>query len=204
MSRIITLPVATGVVALAASCLNAPTAHSAPIQAARPAAVTTVASGLFSPLSLEVTPNGTRYFAQSFAGTLHRQVPGKPPRTIYANKYGAEVGAVSVRDGRVRFAITGQRGSTTLMGLGREGTPFVVANLSRFEKRQNPDAKVTYGFRGLPSECAAQLPDGQPASYAGIVESHPYASAQNARGTTYVADAAGNSILSVGPRGAVR
>lgn len=204
MSRMITLPVASGVIALAATCLTALPAQSAEAPSSRPVTVTTVASGLFSPLSLEVTKNGTRYFSQSFAGTLHRQVPGKAPKTIYANKYGAEVGAVSVRDGRVRFAITGQKGNTALMGLGRRGNPYAIANLSRYEKRHNPDAKVVYGFRGLPAECAAQLPDEQPASYPGIVESHPYATAQSSNGTTYVADAAGNSILSVGPQGAVR
>lgn len=204
MSRMITLPVASGVIALAASCLATTAANSTPASAERPVAVSTVASGLFSPLSLDVANDGTRYFSQNFAGTLHRQKPGKAPRTIFTSRNGAEVGAVSERDGKVRFAVTTRTGGSFLKGIGHRGRAFTIADLGRFEQSRNPDRATSYGFRGLSAECAAQLPAGRPASYTGIVESHPYASAQAGNGTTYVADAAGNSILAVGRRGAVR
>jgi sugar lactone lactonase YvrE len=60
----------------------------------------------------------------------------------------------------------------------------------------------------LPETCFITVPakfpaEGQPPTYTGIVESHPYASTQAADGTTYVADAAGNAVLAV-KAGAVR
>jgi hypothetical protein len=193
MNRKTTVPAALGVLALAGTCLAAGPAQSAP---AAPAAPRTVTSGLLSPLSLAVASDGTRYFSQNFAGILHRQVPGKKPTIVYRSKGGAEVGGVSERNGTIRFAVTKSDGKTYLATLGTKGRARVVANLSAFEKRVNPDRGVTYGFRGLDSSCAAQFPAEQPATYRGIVESHPYATAQVA-GTTYVADAAGNSILAV-------
>ncbi|MBO9524329.1 MAG: ScyD/ScyE family protein [Nocardioidaceae bacterium] len=204
MSRI-TLTTAAATLALAGSCLATGPAGAADATSpgdANRTAVRTLASGLMSPLSLAVADNGTRYVAQNFAGLLQKQIPGKPAKTIYAKPNGWEVGAVSVRDGKVRFAIT--KGTTALLlGIDR-GRRHVVADLARYEATRNPDRGVEYGFRNLGAECAAQLPGGMPASYQGIVESHPYATAQGANGVTYVADAAGNDILSVGPNGKVR
>ena len=69
----------------------------------------------------------------------------------------------------------------------------------------NPDKNVRYGFRGISDSCAAQLPaELGPATYTGIVDSHPYAVAVERDGTSFVADAAGNDIVAVDPRGSIR
>jgi hypothetical protein len=191
--------------------------------------------GLFVPLSADVARDGTVYVSQNFAGVLTRKRPGHKPRTIFrASVQGTEVGAVSERDGVVYFATTAPmeeppaRPSSKLTGggwlhrvtpraaaadddnwlyrIGRNGKVRKVANLSRHERRHNPDAGVTYGDRGISEACAAQWPTGPevpPAVYTGIVESHPYATYQ-AKRKTYVADAAANAILAVNRRGRVR
>ncbi|UMG93322.1 ScyD/ScyE family protein [Nocardioides sp. TF02-7] len=79
-----------------------------------------------------------------------------------------------------------------------------VANLGAHEKSRNPDRNVQYGAPGLSEECLAEWPaEGPPPSSGGIVESHPYGTAVVGK-KVYVADAAGNTILSVGPNGKVR
>ncbi|RNL63681.1 ScyD/ScyE family protein [Nocardioides marmoriginsengisoli] len=202
MSRTTTLPAALGVIALAGACLTAAGPVSA--SAARAEAPVTTAAGLFSPLSVAVAPNGTRYFSENFAGVLKRQKPGTKPRVVYRAKPGVEVGAVSERRGKVRFALSKDQKLAQLMELGRNGKARKVADLGAYETKRNPDRGITYGFRGIDAECAAQFPEGPPASYRGIVESHPYATAQAAGGTTYVADAAANAVLAVGKSGRIR
>jgi len=161
-----------------------------------------VASGLFSPLSLDVTPKGTVWASQNFSGQLMRIRPGGEPRVVYANTKGAEVGAVSVHRRVVSFALTTGSGKTVLMQRSKRGKISRVANLSRYEARQNPDADVEYALADADEECVEQLP-AQFQPYPGIVESHPYATARMGN-TRYVADAAGNTILGVGRDGAIR
>jgi hypothetical protein len=151
------------------------------------------AGGLLSPLSLYVTGNRTRYVSENFKGTLLRQRPGHKPTAIFQSKGGAEVGAVSVRNGVVTFGVTGN-GTSSLKRIDRRGRVHTVANLHRYEKRHNPDGKITYGFQGLSASCLASLPQGVPGPYKGIVDSHPYATISTHAGT-YIADAATNTIL---------
>lgn len=188
-------------IALAGGTLAGGTA-SAEAPAKKPK-VSTLAKGLVSPLSLAVAENGTVYYAENFKGTLLSKKPGKKPRVVYQDQQGAEVGAVSERVGNLRFALTtspaeeGGEPGAFLMGVGGSGKPVRLADLYRYEKTKNPDAKVTYGFRSLPDGC--EVPDDF-AGYPGIVESHPYATAQT-RSATYVADAAGNTILKYSRKG---
>lgn len=182
---------------------------------ARPSAPdrTQLADGLLSPLSLAVSKDGaTRYFSQNFAGVLMKQTKGSEPEPAYVREDGSEVGAVSLRYGSVRFAITGDDSVDTkpslraaveggpfakLMGLKADGTPYGIVNLAAYEEDHNPDGDQTYGFtQPLPEGCT--LPeDAPPPSYDGIVESHPYATAQDSNGNTFVADAAANAIIKV-------
>lgn len=154
--------------------------------------------GLMSPLSLDVTPRGTVWFSQNFPGQLMRARPGKPARVMYQSSKGAEVGAVSVQDGVATFATTAPTGRTVLRRRTTKGRIIAVADLSRYERRQNPDGEMSYGITGLSEECASEWPEKQmgPVTYEGIVESHPYATLGQGR-TTYVADAAANAILRV-------
>lgn len=157
-----------------------------------------VAQGLVSPLSLAVAEDGTVYYSQNFAGSLHAQRPGRKARTIFTAKTpGDEVGAVSERAGVVTFATTSGTGQTAVLQRSAKGKVRTLADLDAFERKRNPDRGVSYGIRGLAPDCAAQFPaEGLPASYGGIVESHPYATATTRR-AVYVADAAANAVLRV-------
>ncbi|WP_162599949.1 ScyD/ScyE family protein [Nocardioides solisilvae] len=187
---------------LAAGLTVAPAQADDGDRAAAPKA-TTLAKGLLSPLSLAVSEDGTVYAAQNFAGMLMKIASGGKSVPVYqAKKKGTEVGAVSEHRGSLRFATTKGR-KALLWGVGGSGKAVKLADLGAFEKKKNPDADVAYGFQGLDPACAAQIPEEIPAAYTGIVESHPYATAMR-RGTTYVADAAGNDIVEVTPKGKVK
>lgn len=160
-----------------------------------------IAGRLLSPLSLDVTPKGAVWFSQNFAGSLMRARPGKPARVVHQAPRGTEVGAVSFRRGTTTFATTTGKGRTALWTRSRKGKVKRVANLFFHESQHNPDSIHTYGFTDLDPECEKQLPRFM-RPYEGIVESHPYATVTR-RGTTYVADAAGNTILGVDREGAV-
>ncbi|QZY29924.1 ScyD/ScyE family protein [Nocardioides coralli] len=157
---------------------------------------TVLAGGQFTPLSLAVTPSGGVWFSNNFAGQLMRSRPNKGPVVKYQHPRGDEVGAVSFKQGVVMFATSNDRtGKAMLKKLGRSGRVSNVANLSRYEKRQNPDQVNTYGIENLPDGCQWPKRYGPP-SYTGEVYAHPYASLQS-QGTTYVADAGGNVINAV-------
>lgn len=188
---------AGAVVLLAASLLGTPVAGAAP--APEP---TTVAKKLVSPLSMVVASDGTAYVSQNFAGLL-TAVPagGGKPEVVFGAPRGTELGALSEAGGTLRFATT--KGKKTFLWSMRPGTrPVKVADLWKHERTENPDADVAYGFTDLDPTCAAQIPPEVPAAYTGIKESHPYGSAVR-RGVTYVADAAGNTIVAVDRRGKV-
>lgn len=167
-----------------------------------------LAKGLLSPLSLAVDGPDI-YVTQNFGGTLELLQPGKKAKKLYAAKGGAEVGAVSARRGTVTFAVSasdaeGNYTATKLMRIASSGKARTVANLLAYEKKRNPDGNVTYGARGISQECAASWPaEAPPASYPGVVDSHPYAT-YSTKSTTYVADAAMNAILSVSPKGKIK
>ena len=196
------LVAALAAVALAGTALGGPAGAEDP--AAKPKA-NTVVKDLLSPLSLDVTDKGTVFYSQNFAGSLHIKRPGKQARTIYQAKVpGTEVGAVSVDGGSLRFATTflpeeeGQgEPATALMTFNKRGKAKKLADLWTFEENRNPDGDVTYGFRSLPDGC--EVPPFLQA-YPGIVESHPYATAQSG-GATYIADAAMNAIVKYGAKG---
>ena len=166
---------------------------------------TTIASNLFTPLSLAVDDRGSSYVSQNFAGELLRIAPDGT-RTTLATVPGQEVGGVSVRGRTVYLTTTGQDPATpsaALWKIKRDGTLQQLADLRAYEETQNPDAGTTYGFVDLPAACAAQFPADFPATYTGLVDAHPYATLPTRRGAVYVADAAANAILKVSKRGTV-
>ncbi|WP_402469648.1 ScyD/ScyE family protein [Isoptericola aurantiacus] len=168
---------------------------------------TTVTDGLVSPLSLAVGPHGTTFVSQNFAGLLTAVDRHGGSTVLYASDDGAEVGGVSYAGRTVTFTETGATQTVQRLRLDRSGTPrgnpTVLADVGAYEAARNPDARVTYGLRNLPAACASQFPEDFPATYTGIVDSHPYATTSH-HGTTYVADAAANAILSVDHRGKIR
>jgi hypothetical protein len=201
MTRTTRTTLAGAVAGLAALAL---VGAGAPVTAA-PSAGKPVATRLLSPLSLAVAGDGTVYYAQNFAGTLHAQEPGEKARTVYAvKKKGDEVGAVDEHRGVVSFAVTTAKGQTSvgLINTNQNDRVRTLDDLDAFEKKRNPDGKVVYGIRGIDEACAAQFPaKGLPATYPGIVESHPYATAishGDGRDGVYVADAAANAVFAWG------
>jgi integrase len=149
-----------------------------------------------------VAGDGTAYVSQNFAGLLTAIPPGGKPQVVFAAPgKGTEVGALSESGGVVHFATTKGR-KAALWWMRPGGKPVMQADLGAYEARKNPDAKQAYGFSDLDATCLAQVPTEVPGSYTGVVDSHPYGSAVR-RGTTYVADAASNSILGVDAKGKV-
>lgn len=181
-------------VSVAAAALTLLGAMLTPAQAA---VEETVADGLVTPLSVAVSEDGTAYVSQNFASMLTKVAPGGEQSLVYADEAGSEVGAVSATGDDVTFATTGgtrKRPNANLWQVSGDGAPTKLANLYRYEKQNNPDAVRKYGLKSG-KRCLSKVPRFL-RPYRGIVESHPYATALG-EGVTYVADAAGNSILAV-------
>ncbi|GAB3089973.1 ScyD/ScyE family protein [Isoptericola nanjingensis] len=183
--------------------------------APKPPTVTEIASGLVTPLSAAVGAKGTSYVTQNFAGLLTEVDKRGDATVLYASANGEEVGGVSYRDRRLTFTetlIDDETGpvasSIKTLRLDKKGNPTgparTLADVRAYEDANNPDGDVTYGFRDVDQACLDQAPpDGIPVRYEGIQDSHPYATTRG-WGTTFVADAGMNAILSVSDRGRVR
>ncbi|MFE5294402.1 ScyD/ScyE family protein [Isoptericola sp. NPDC056618] len=183
--------------------------------APKPPKVTEIASGLVTPLSAAVGAKGTSYVTQNFAGLLTEVDKRGDATVLYASANGEEVGGVSYRDRLLTFTetlIDDETGpvasSIRTLRLDKKGNPTgparTLADVRAYEDANNPDGDVTYGFRDVDQACLDQAPpDGIPVRYEGIQDSHPYATTRG-RGTTFVADAGMNAILSVSDRGRVR
>lgn len=197
---------------LAALAATAVAGSLATIPVAEAAAPTpkTLVRQLLSPLSLAVDGKDV-YVSQNFAGVLNKLRPGKDPKVLYASQNGNEVGGVSVRKGSIVFAETasdpetGMPADAWIKRLGKSGKARTVAHVRGFEEEANPDGEVVYGLPDLDEECLAQWPEEQfgPASYTGVVDSHPYATFQTKK-AVYVADAGMNAILAISKAGRVR
>jgi hypothetical protein len=185
---------------LAAVAVTAATVGVGPAATAAPEVSKPLASGLSGALGLEVGPEGV-YVTQDMGNSgLVRKLTGKGELRTVARAAGA-VG-VAARNGRVAFTMTkydrnGTVQKAQLRVRTQDGDVRIVKDLLAYERRNNPDAGVTYNFLG-PDSC--DVPDFA-APYQGIVDSHPYALAHAPRGGWYVADAAGNDILLVKPNG---
>lgn len=171
-----------------------------------------LASGLLTPLSAAVGDDATAYVSSNFAGQILKIRPGKSPKVVYTDPNGYEVGGLSVHDGVVTFVVTRSNRETFentgswLKRLYPSGKVKTVADLHAYETKRNPDGGTSYGFRDGDTDCNAKWPAeiGAPATYKGGVDSHPYATATAKHGRTYVADAGGNSVLSVSSSGRVK
>lgn len=160
-----------------------------------------IVTGLAGPLQFEVTGSSI-LVAQSFSGTLSR-VAGNGTVTDLASFPGSDVGGVAQgKWGRTYFTTTGPDGAL-VRTRSKDGTVSTLADLGAYEKKKNPDARYSYGIRGLSDTCAASIPEelrGQLSPYKGLVDSHPYALAYTRHGL-FVADAGANAILFVSFKG---
>ena len=168
-----------------------------------------VASGLVTPLTAGIQSNGTAFVSENFAGLLVKIRPGHAPKPVFRAKKGVEVGGVTADPGQVTFTLTIGGGgpeapATRSFVMHRtSGKVTRFANTGAFERNNNPDAGVTYGFRNLGKRCLSKVPKQIPARYHGVVDTHPYSTATSG-GTTYVGDAAGNDILSIDSAGHIK
>jgi hypothetical protein len=178
------------------------TASEAPAQKAKPT-VTIIAKKLVGPLSVAQAPDGTRYWTDSFAGPLYKQAPGGQPTVVFAGSEKAAAEGVSADGGLLRFTTgSGNNKAGKVWTLDVNGQPQLVGDTFAYEKVADPDGVFDYGFLKTPKSCLAQLPKQIPGSYSGRKETHPYATATIANGTTYVADAGANAIFAIAPTGA--
>ncbi len=79
-------------------------------------------------------------------------------------------------------------------------------DLEKYEKRRNPDKARTYGAVGTVSDCAKtaiEAATGQPITYRGGVDAHPYSVAAYSKRSWLVADAGANDIVKVNRFGKV-
>jgi hypothetical protein len=161
----------------------------------------TIADGLVTPLSLAIDNWGRALVSENFAGDLLR-ISRDGTKTTIVSSPGDEVGAVSTHRRTTYYATTAQGDEPAAKLFAKRGgrDPQQIADLYAFESSRNPDQGTTYGFRDLDPACAAQFPEDNPASYTGMVDSHPYASLATRR-NVYVADAGANAILRVKARG---
>ena len=180
----------------------------------RPPTVTDIAGGLVSPLTLAAGPRGTTFVTQNFASLLTAVGRDGSTRVLYAGGEGNDVGGVSFSGRTVTFTETVLAGPqepvdsmVKTLRVDRNGAPAgparTLVDLRAWENAHNPDGDVVYGLRDAPQACLDQFPAEQPGRYTGIQDSHPYATTTR-HGTTYVADAGMNAVVSVSDRGRVR
>lgn len=126
-------------------------------------------------------------------------------------KPGADVAGVDVADdGSWAYTTSAAEEFThtaAQLVIKKDGKPDVVADILAYETAKNPDKAKTYG---LPAgnDCAdgrawLEQATGGPATYTGLVDSHPYAVASLGHGSWAVADAGANAIFKVDAAGKV-
>jgi len=166
--------------------------------------VTVLSTDVSAPLQL-ASGRGRVYVADSGRSTV--TVLGQSQPLVVGPRPG-EIAGVAVAGGSLAYTSTDYRTGATALTVRRDGRPPVVSDLSGFEAAHNPDSTVSYGVPdSAPAACKAQADqtgnDGPPASYTGVVDSHPYAVASLGGGSWVVADAAGNDLLRVDRSGRV-
>ena len=167
-----------------------------------PSAPKVLASGL-GPVFQIALRHGTVYYADG-AGTINKLTPSGPKViATFADASGVEFS----RDGKTMAVAHGSPGaSPQAVTLVRKGKPNIVVSTIDYENKVNPDRNKKYGIvAGGNPYCVNEietLTQG-PASYTGIKDSHPYQVAALKGGSFAVAEAGGNDILRIGPKGGI-
>lgn len=186
--------------ALATPAMAAPNGPKPP----SPGSTATLAEDLAGPLTFAVTPSGTLYIGQDFAGLLTKQSGG----TSEVLESGPGIAAVSILGDVVTW---GEREGTMeqvlasrLMQRAADGTVTSIDVLA-WEELNNPDASAEYGFQDLAPDCLALIPsDLLPfvGPHGGAIDTHVYGSLM-LKDVTYVADAGANAVLAVDAAGEI-
>lgn len=172
-----------------------------------------LAEGLAGPVGLSVSNNGVLYVGELFSGNLTKIDRAGERTTVVSAPAGPEGpsgGIAGVEATRLAQAAYVTSGGTEagpfgeLRGFNYRGETRLLADLAAWEQAEDPDADVRYGFLDLPPTCSlpGAEPPFAPEGYAGVVESNPYAVTSDPGGWV-VADAGGNSLISVRRNGEV-
>ncbi|MCC3283937.1 ScyD/ScyE family protein [Arthrobacter caoxuetaonis] len=168
--------------------------------------VTTVATGLITPLRIALGSGRSVDVAQSIAGSVVRVGQGGGLTTLDPGIKDYAADAVSRSRGTTYYTLTTGEGLgvpennvALLRSVDRRGNIRTITDLAEYERRANPDQVNTYGFRDLDAECLAQIDPMIPNGYTGVQDSHPY-DTMRIRGGILVADAGANAILKVSER----
>jgi streptogramin lyase len=158
-----------------------------------------------APFSVALSKGGV-YFADGVASTINR-ITASGNQVIASKPPGTDVSGLDFApDGTMAFTSTDFSTGTALLTIRKAGHPDVVADLGAYEAANNPDGVQTYGIVANTNPCAEQVLaalSGLPATYTGVLDSHPYAVTSLPHGAWAVADAGGNDILRVSRTGHV-
>jgi hypothetical protein len=181
-AALVALVAAGGVVGFAPSAAAAPPTSG----------VEVVVSGLDDPLGL-AHDGGRFYVAESSVGQVSGFVPGGDPSVRLADFAGPS--GVDRHDGRL-IVVTGEgepgtAGASTLWTSKRGEPRRALADLAAYELAENPDGQRQFGPDGAPLDALSN-------PFAVLAGDDP------GQAFAYVADAGGNSVLTVDERGTVR
>jgi hypothetical protein len=166
-------------------------------------------SSVIAPFGMAISGQDV-WYTDGFVGTVNKISKGTDK--VVTTGPQPEVAGIDVIQGGATYAFTSSNDdhSSTSLTIRSKGRPDVVADLSGYEKKVNPDKRTTYGIVSGGKSCAPGELDAFfmkafqiPATYKGQVDSHPYAVAYIGDGAWAVADAGGNDILRVDRRGHV-
>lgn len=194
-----TLTAAIVATATLPSAMAAPPSQS---ERRAPAWQRTVSPGPGAPFQVAFRGNSI-YYSDGAAGTVSKVRRGADQVVVRVR---GELAGVDFWPSGKAMAYTSMTAAGKLLTIKRFGHRALSTNLGSYEFRKNPDGRRTYGIVAGGNPCArealGQLTGG-PATYRGIKDSHPYQVTALPGRKWAVADAAGNTILRVGPKGGI-
>jgi hypothetical protein len=183
--------------ASATALIAAPAASAHAGSAARTWTPKVLNSEVVAPFHLD-TDDGNLYVADGGTSTVSRVNRDGSLTALAQGPMPGEVSGVAKHGNALAYTtLDYTTGETTLTV--KRGSRTVVAKLSEFEAKRNPDQRVHYGFKD-PSCANGAL--GDLAGYTGEVDSHAYA-VTRWNGAWVVADAGGNDLVKVDDNGHV-
>ncbi|MDQ2782180.1 ScyD/ScyE family protein [Lapillicoccus sp.] len=202
-------------VAVAACATTLAIAPAASAASGHPGATTkwhrTLTNEVLAPFQIAVS-KGKVYVADGFTGTVSR-VDGNHLTPLAHGLPGGDVAGLDVADDgswayttSVADPVTNIHTAAQLV-IKKPGKADKIVDLAAYEASANPDGSTAYGL-APGTDCQAgrdwlAMASGSPASYTGVVDSHPYAVASLGHGAWAVADAGGNDIVKVTADGTV-
>lgn len=167
----------------------------------------TLTNKVIAPFQLAVS-HGTVYVADGGTSTVSKIGANGNLIPVVQGPQPGDVAGLDLNDAGTSLAYTASNYATgaRTFTIKTQGRPDVVADLATYEATNNPDGRVTYGLGAGASQCAKEFIEqitGGPATYTGLVDSHPYAVESLGNGTWAVADAGANALFKVDGAGRV-